>query len=355
LFPASLKEVITAGEQLQTTPALQSFFESLPHCQLVNQYGPSETHVVTAYPLSGSPDKWPPLPPIGSPIANVQVYLLDNHHNRVPVGVPGEICIGGIAPAHGYLNRPELSAERFIANPFDDSSCLYKTGDLARYLPDGNLQYLGRKDSQVKVRGFRVELGEIEAILAQHSAIAQTAVTVKTDKLIAYLVTNTDVTREELRQYLSQQLPNYSIPSQFVFLDSLPLTPSGKIDRQSLPEPQLERPELTTAYTPPSSNLEQQIAEIWQDLLQVDKVGIHDNFFDLGGHSLLIVQLRSRLEEFLNREIPLVTLFQYPTIEALATYLNKQSPNQSHLQQTANRAQKRAQFMAQQRQRRRGN
>jgi acyl carrier protein len=200
-----------------------------------------------------------------------------------------------------------------------------------------------------------VELGEIEAILAQHSAIAQTAVTVKTDKLIAYLVTNTDVTREELRQYLSQQLPNYSIPSQFVFLDSLPLTPSGKIDRQSLPEPQLERPELTTAYTPPSSNLEQQIAEIWQDLLQVDKVGIHDNFFDLGGHSLLIVQLRSRLEEFLKREIPLVTLFQYPTIEALATYLNKQSPNQSHLQQTANRAQKRAQFMAQQRQRRRGN
>jgi len=355
--PSSLQEVISAGEQLQITPAIRSFFQNLSHCQLLNQYGPSETHVVTAYLLSGNPDNWPPLPPIGRPVGNVQVYLLDNHHNRVPVGVAGEICIGGIAPANGYLNRPELTAERFINNPFDDSSRLYKTGDLARYLPDGNLQYLGRKDSQVKVRGFRIELGEVEAILAQHSAIAQTATTVKTDesgnsRLIAYIVTTSEVTREELKQFLSEKLPNYSIPSGFVFLDSLPLTPSGKVDRRSLPEPQLERPDLTTAYTPPSSTLEQQIAEIWQDLLQVDKVGIHDNFFDLGGHSLLIVQVRSRLEGLLNREISLVTLFQYPTIEALATYFNQQSPNRSHLQETANRAQKRAQLMAKQRQRR---
>ncbi|NBD32904.1 MAG: AMP-binding protein, partial [Cyanobacteria bacterium] len=270
------------------------------------------------------------------------------------------LYIGGIAPANGYLNRPELTAERFITNPFDQTSRLYKTGDLARYLPDGNLQYLGRKDNQVKVRGFRIELGEIEAILAQHSAIIEAAVTVKsndsgTSRLFAYIVPKTDVTNEELKQFLSQKLPNYSIPSGFIVLDSLPLTPSGKVDRRSLPEPQIARSELTTnyTYTPPSSNLEQQIAEIWQDLLQVDKVGIHDNFFDLGGHSLLIVQVRSRLETLLNREIPLVTLFQYPTIQALATYLNQQSPNSSHLQETANRAQKRSQLMGQQRQRRR--
>ncbi|NBD18407.1 MAG: amino acid adenylation domain-containing protein [Cyanobacteria bacterium] len=357
--PTSLKEVITAGEQLQITPAIRSFFENLPHCQLINQYGPSETHVVTAYPLPKSPETWSPLPPIGRPVGNVQVYLLDENQNRVPLGVTGELYIGGIAPANGYLNRPELTAERFITNPFDHTSRLYKTGDLARYLPDGNLQYLGRKDNQVKVRGFRIELGEIEAILAQHSAITEVAVTVKsndsgTSRLFAYIVPKTDVTNEELKQFLSQKLFNYSIPSGFVVLDSLPLTPSGKVDRRSLPEPQLERPELATTFTPPSSSLEQQIADIWQYLLQVDKVGIHDNFFDLGGHSLLIVQVRSRLEVLLNREIPLVTLFQYPTIQALVTYLNQQSPHPSHLQATANRAQKRSQLMGQQRQRRRG-
>jgi non-ribosomal peptide synthetase component F len=332
------------------------------------------------------------------------VYLLDNHQNQVPVGVPGEIVIGGAAPAKGYLDRPELTAERFIlpflkskvtvdlpsaplnkgippnrpsqggnpwrnccvalvdrnsiTNPFDDSSRLYKTGDLARYLPDGNLQYLGRKDNQVKVRGFRIELGEVEAILAQHNAVKQTAVTIKTDhsgnsRLIAYLVTDTAVTREELKQFLSEKLPNYSIPSAYIFLDTLPLTPSGKVDRRSLPEPQIARSQLSKAYTPPTSTLEQQIADIWQHLLQVDKVGIHDNFFDLGGHSLLIVQARSRLETLLNRQIPLVTLFQYPTIETLATYLNQESSTSSHLQATANRAQKRADLMAKQRQRRR--
>ncbi|PNW59511.1 UNVERIFIED_CONTAM: hypothetical protein BEN50_05240 [Euhalothece sp. KZN 001] len=366
--PTSLKEVITAGEQLQITPAIRSLFQNLPHCKLVNQYGPSETHVVTAYPLSGSPENWSLSPPIGHPIANVQVYLLDNHQNQVPVGVPGEIVIGGAAPAKGYLDRPELTAERFITNPFSPPSVpptggdvrggLYKTGDLARYLPDGNLQYLGRKDNQVKVRGFRIELGEVEAILAQHSAVKQTAVTVKTDhsgnsRLIAYLVTDTAVTREELKQFLGEQLPNYSIPSAYMFLDTLPLTPSGKLDRRSLPEPQIARSELSKAYTPPTSTLEQQIADIWQNLLQVDKVGIHDNFFDLGGHSLLIVQARSRLETLLNRQIPLVTLFQYPTIETLAAYLNQESSTPSHLQATANRAQKRADLMAKQRQRRR--
>ena len=363
--PSSLQEVITAGEALQITPAIRSFFQNLPHCQLVNQYGPSETHVVTAYPLSGSPENWSPLPPIGRPVGNVQVYLLDDHYNRVPVGVTGELYIGGIAPANGYLNRPELTAERFITNPFspptggDVRGGLYKTGDLARYLPDGNLQYLGRKDNQVKVRGFRIELGEIEAILAQHSAVTQAAVTVKTDesgnsRLIAYLVTESEVSSEEFKQFLGEQLPNYSIPSAYVVLDVLPLTPSGKLDRRSLPEPQIARSELATAYTPPSSNLEQQIAAIWQNLLQVDQVGIHDNFFDLGGHSLLLVQLRSRLEALLNRYIPLVTLFQYPTINALATYLQQRSPNPSHLQETVDRAQKRTQLMNQQRQRRRG-
>ncbi|MFW6295863.1 MAG: non-ribosomal peptide synthetase [Halothece sp.] len=353
IVPPSLKEVITAGEQLQITPAIRSFFQNLPHCRLINQYGPSETHVVTAYPLPENPENWSSLPPIGRPIANVQTYVLDETQNPVPVGITGELYIGGIAIAKGYLDRADLTAERFV-------SSLYKTGDLVRYLPDGNLQYIGRKDNQVKVRGFRIELGEVEAILAQHPTVKETAVTVKTDevgnvRLVAYLVTDSEITREELQQFLRQSLPSYSIPSQFVFLETLPLTPSGKVDRRSLPEVTIARSQLATNYTPPNSNLEQQIAEIWQKILDVETVGIDDNFFDLGGHSLLIVQVRSQLETLLKREIPLVTLFQYPTIRSLANYLNDSKRDRAHLQATVNRAQKRAQMRSQQQQRRPNN
>ena len=353
IIPHSLQEAITAGEQLQITPAIRSLFQKLPHCRLINQYGPSETHVVTAYPLPENPENWSSLPPIGRPIANVETYVLDENQNSVPVGVTGELYIGGIALAKGYLDRADLTAERFV-------SSLYKTGDLVRYLPDGNLQYLGRKDNQVKVRGFRIELGEVEAILIQHPTVRETAVTVKTDdagnnRLVAYLVTDSAITREELQQFLRQSLPSYSIPSQFVFLETLPLTPSGKVDRRSLPEVTIARSQLANSYTPPNSNLEQQIVAIWQDVLSLETVGIDDNFFDLGGHSLLIVQVRTRLETLLNREIPLVTLFQYPTIRSLANYLNESDRDQSHLQATVNRAQKRAQMRSQQQQRRRNN
>lgn len=353
IIPHSLQEVITAGEQLQITPAIQSLFQQLPHCRLINQYGPSETHVVTAYPLPENPENWSSLPPIGRPIANVQTYVLDDNQNPLPVGVTGELYIGGTALAKGYLNRDDLTAERFV-------SSLYKTGDLVRYLPDGNLQYLGRKDNQVKVRGFRIELGEIEAILAQHPAVRETAVTVKFDeseisRLVAYLVTDSEITREELQQFLGQSLPSYSIPSQFIFLETLPLTPSGKVDRRSLPDVTIARSQLATTYTPPNSNLEQQIAKIWQDVLNLETVGIDDNFFDLGGHSLLIVQVRTQLETQLNQEISLVTLFQYPTIRSLANYLNDSNRDRSHLQATVNRAQKRAQMRSNQRQQRRHN
>lgn len=250
IIPVALREVITAGEQLQVSRSIAQWFERLPDCTLQNQYGPSESHVVTAFTLTGNPKDWPALPPIGRPIANAQIYLLDSHLQSVPLGMPGELCIGGVSLAQGYLNRPDLTAQKFITNPFakdiegsdltaEFPSKLYKTGDLARYLPDGNIEYLGRLDSQVKIRGYRIELGEIEAVLSQHYAVRGAAVTVREDvpghkRLVAYLVANSHSTIvSELRNFLQGKLPDYMIPATFVCLDVLPLTPSGKVDRRA--------------------------------------------------------------------------------------------------------------------------
>ncbi|MEA5549509.1 amino acid adenylation domain-containing protein [Anabaena cylindrica UHCC 0172] len=344
----SLQEVTTTGEQLQITPAIAKLFKSLPQCSFHNHYGPSETHVVTALTLGQDPDFWPTYPSIGRPIANTQIYLLDSELQPVPIGVPGELYIGGDSLARGYLNRPDLTAERFITKKAEgrrqeaggkelevsvgiDNLRIYKTGDLACYLPDGNIEYLGRIDQQVKIRGFRVELGEIESTLLQHCDVRETAVIAREDVpgnryLVAYVVSNLGVESQSqisanLRNYLKQKLPDYMIPSYFVGLDALPLTPNGKIDRRGLPAPDLSKRNLEADFILPRTAVEEAIAKIWTEVLKLEQISVHDNFFEIGGHSLLATQVISRVRDSYKLDLPLRRLFDAPTVASLAESL----------------------------------
>ncbi|MXV13445.1 amino acid adenylation domain-containing protein, partial [Xanthomonas sp. LMG 8992] len=322
----ALCEVVTAGEQLFANPAIRAFFHANPGCRLHNHYGPTETHVVTALTLVGEPAKWPALPPIGKPIANVRIYLLDAHGAPVPIGVTGELHIGGDALARGYLHRPALTAERFLADPFVDKphARMYRTGDLGRWRADGTIEYLGRNDFQVKVRGFRVELGEIEARLAACTGVRDAAVLAREDatgdkRLVAYVVpeASTAPSASALREALSHALPEYMVPSAFVMLESLPLTPNGKLDRRALPAPD-QKAVVSRAYAAPQGGLEQAIATLWEELLCLERVGRQDHFFELGGHSLLAVRLVTRLRATLGVELPLREVFAHPVLAPLA-------------------------------------
>jgi amino acid adenylation domain-containing protein len=331
----TLRDVITAGEQLKTTPTLRRFFAAHPHCALLNHYGPTESHVVTAFRLTGTPDQWPPLPPIGRPITGATIRLLDRHLQPVPIGVPGELCVGGVSLARGYLNRPELTIERFVPDPFagEPGARLYRTGDLARYLPDGNLQYLGRIDHQVKVRGYRIEPGEVEAALRDHPAVREALVTARDDdrggRLVAYLRTDEPAPgAAELHDLLLGTLPAYMVPSAFVTLDAFPLTPNGKLDRRALPAPD-DSARVTAEYVPPSTDIERSLAEVWAELLKVHRVGLHDNFFALGGHSLLAVRLISRIRDRLGIEVALSTIFDSPTVAGLAEAVERADGHES--------------------------
>ncbi len=330
-----LSEIYTAGEQLQGTPVLRSLLEAHPSARLINQYGPVETHVVTEHRLAANPSCWSRLPPIGRPIANTRVYLLDGDGAPVPFGAVGELYIGGAGVARGYLNRPELTAERFLADPFstEPGARTYRTGDLARYLPDGNLAFLGRNDDQVKIRGFRIEPGEIAARLAEHPWVREAAVVAHQDgtgepRLVAYLVAAAEHAAEAdgadlagtLRAHLSARLPDYMVPSAFVPLAALPLTPNGKLDRKALPAP-ADEAYARAAYEPPQGEIETALAELWAELLGVERVGRHDHFFALGGHSLVAVRLLSRLAQALGIELPLRTLFAKPVLADLAASL----------------------------------
>jgi acyl carrier protein len=275
-----------------------------------NLYGPTEcTVAATVARIEVARTQ----PTIGRPIANTQIYLVDPQLNPVPVGVHGELCIGGLGLARGYLRRPALTAERFIPNPFshEPGARLYRTGDRARYLPDGTIEFLGRLDHQVKIRGFRVELGEIETILSHHPDVRDAVALVREEvpdqrRLVAYVVLDrveTTPTTSELRRFLKQRLPDHMVPSAFVFLEALPRTSSGKVDRSALPAPDTARPDLEETFVVPRSAVECHLASAWQDLLGVDRVGVYDNFFDLGGHSLLSMQVIARLEKELGVRI----------------------------------------------------
>ncbi|MFO1432623.1 MAG: amino acid adenylation domain-containing protein [Candidatus Competibacteraceae bacterium] len=318
----SLRRVICSGEALSAELQCR-FFAKLP-AELHNLYGPTETAVDVTY-WACQPDSPLVFVPIGRPVANTQIYILDQGLQPTPIGVPGELHIGGVQAGGGYHNRPALTQKRFIANPFGEGR-LYKTGDLARYLPDGNIEYLGRLDHQVKLRGFRIELGEIGAVLGQHPAVQEAVVVAREGppgdkRLIAYIVASEALETNTLRAYLAEKLPDYMIPSAFVHLDAMPLTLNGKIDRCCLPAPTVCSP-LARAVVMPQTETEHQIATVWQQVLQLEEVGIDDNFFELGGHSLLLIQVHWRLREMFDRELSIVDLFKYPTIHALAGYVS---------------------------------
>lgn len=334
-YPASLRQIMTAGEQLQVTPILVNFFRQLPGCTLQNQYGPTESHVVTSFTLQDTVSSWSPLPPIGRAIANTQIYILDRHLQPLPIGIAGELYIGGVAIARSYINSPELTAEKFIPNPFaNNGSRLYKTGDRARYLADGNIEFLSRIDNQVKVRGFRIELGEIETVLVAHPQVKEAVVIARVDqpgskRLVAYIVPKQHLDTSELLCYLKQKLPEYMLPSAFVkLLDALPLTPSGKIERRALPAPlSRETRNISTDLIPPRTATEEVLTAIWSDVLGLEKVGIHDNFFALGGHSLSAMQVIARLRETFKVELPISCLFDYPTVVELDRQISEYRQN----------------------------
>ncbi|MEM6401890.1 MAG: amino acid adenylation domain-containing protein, partial [Cyanobacteria bacterium P01_D01_bin.116] len=330
-LPESLRLVIIGGEKVLPEPVRcwQEYVVKSGksnNLQLINTYGPTETTVSSMLYKIGSSNSCEDVP-IGRPLAHSQAYILDKNLQQVPIGVPGELYIGGNTLARGYLNRPELTNEKFIQNPFSNSKSqrLYKTGDLVRYLPDGNIIFIGRIDNQVKVRGFRMELGEIETVLNSHPQIQQAIVIVREDipgekSLVAYLVLNQSLTIGKLREFIRKKLPDYMVPNAFITLDTLPLTPNGKIDRKALPAGN-EKITREQEYVAPRSHGEEIIANIFANLLNVQNVGIHDNFFYLGGHSLLATQLISRLREAFSLEIPLRTLFEYPTVAELEAKL----------------------------------
>jgi amino acid adenylation domain-containing protein len=322
----SFREVITTGEQLHITPPVVRLFEALENCTLHNHYGPAETQVVTTFSLPDRPEDWPTHPPIGRPISNTRIYLLDERQRPVPLGVLGELYIGGVSLARGYLERPDLTAERFVPDPFSEQpgARMYRTGDLARYLTDGNIEYLGRIDHQVKIRGYRVEPGETEAVLAKHPAIREAAVVACREEpggmhLVGYVVPEegAKAIADDLRGFLREKLPEYMVPSAFVVLDTLPLNPNGKLDRRALPAPEGGKLSLQKEYVAPRSAAEEVVSRVLAEVLGVERVGMQDDFFKLGGHSLLATQVISRLREAFRVELPLHSLFEASTVEGL--------------------------------------
>ncbi|MEO0405800.1 MAG: amino acid adenylation domain-containing protein, partial [Cyanobacteria bacterium P01_A01_bin.135] len=344
---SSLKRVICSGEALPGYLQTQ-FFKVLPHVALHNLYGPTEAAIdVTAWTCRSEAAA---TVPIGRPISNTQIYLLDAQSRQVPPGIPGELHIGGVGLARGYLNRPDLTAERFIPNPFaalldghsrpvraqgpaplpvrqfstnanGRSPLMYKTGDRARYRPDGAIEFLGRSDRQVKLRGFRIELGEIEAALVQHPQVSQAVVVLRDDPtlLVAYVVLEGDGGETNLAAFLAKTLPHYMVPSAILPLDALPLLPNGKLDRKTLPAPTLAAPQPSRS---PQTPTETRIAAVWQDVLQLEQLGAEDNFFELGGHSLSAMRVNTRLRKAFGLELPLRAIFEAPTVAALAVKID---------------------------------
>ena len=322
-----LKKLLLGGEALP--PSLVRQLRQEFRGEMYNMYGPTETTIwSTTFRITQDSDSMP----IGKPIANTQVYVLDSGLQPVAAGESGDLYIGGDGVVRGYWRRPDLTAERFRSDPFRPGNRMYRTGDIARFLPDGNLDFLGRSDFQVKLRGFRIEIGEIEAALENQAGVGQAVVVasefksrIQTEdkRLVAYVVPRAaKLAVTDLRAAMAAILPDYMVPSHFVFLDSLPLTANGKIDRNALPNPSEVENETGAVLEPPRNDLERIIAEAWKDALGVDRVGLNENFFDLGAHSLMVAEVHIQLQQVLGRELSLVDLFQFPTVSALAKHLN---------------------------------
>jgi amino acid adenylation domain-containing protein len=337
-----LRKCLIGGEALPAS--LAKTLLSVLRGDLHNMYGPTETTIWSATHLVRDVSSSIPL---GRPIANTDIYIMNDELQQKPTGDVGEIVIGGEGVGVGYLNRPDLTAKKFVPDPFHrgKSARLYRTGDLGQYHSDGTIEFLGRADQQVKLHGHRIELGEIESVLQQHPEVLDCVVNVWTvtpedKRLAAYVVCSSASATlgTELRRYSEVKLPHYMIPATFVFLEKIPLTPNGKIDRNALPSPEENRPQLDTMFLPPRTQLEETIAEIWQKVLHVDKVGMNDNFFDLGGNSLLLTEAHAKLCVALNANFPIVRFFDHPTITTLAEFLaDEKKPSSPNVRDRAMR------------------
>ncbi|MEO7768714.1 MAG: amino acid adenylation domain-containing protein, partial [Ferruginibacter sp.] len=327
------QKLVIGGEALHLAMFSHFIVEQL-NINVINEYGPTEATVgcsTYCFNILHDNEKLRNGISIGKPIDNAQMYILDEDSRLLPVGVTGEICVGGNGIARGYLNRPALTAEKFVKDPFSESkeARIYKTGDLGRWLPDGNIEYLGRKDDQVKIRGYRVEPGEIEAVLQQCELVKQAVVLAREDnegnnRLIAYVITEDDFDKEAIIAYLHEKLPEYMVPGLWVSLKSIPLTSNGKVDRKALPDP-VSTDLATNEFVAPRTETEKKLAAVWKELLDIDELGIHDDFFDLGGHSLLAIRLISAIRKQLKVELAINDVFDYPTIALLSAHMQMQS------------------------------
>ncbi|GJD16867.1 hypothetical protein RIVM261_018230 [Rivularia sp. IAM M-261] len=338
-----LKWMMVVGESVSVS-WVNKWLEIYPSIKIVNAYGPTEAaDDITQFIVDKPFPENQRTVPIGKPLANLNLYILDSEMRLLPIGAPGEVCVSGVGVGAGYWKNEEKTNLSFVPNPFTDSrnklpgnrkDLIYKTGDLGRWLPDGNIEFLGRIDHQVKIRGFRVELGEIETFLGQHPNVRENVVVVQQEEvgnaqLVAYVVAKTESIPSigELRSFLKEKLPDHMIPSAFIMLESIPLAPSGKVDRKALPKPDHLRPELENIYVRPRNEVERLIVDIWQKILKVEKVGIQDNFFELGGHSLNVLQVYGKLREVLKADLAMTDLFKYPTISSLSQYLSQTDDN----------------------------
>ncbi|AHD05618.1 putative non-ribosomal peptide ligase domain protein [Paenibacillus larvae subsp. larvae DSM 25430] len=326
----TLRQVFASGEALppQHVARFHRLITPVNQVKLINLYGPTEATVDVSY-FDCQADREYDVIPIGKPISNIQIYMVGNESEQLqPVGVAGELCISGVGLARGYLNRPELTAEKFVDNPFVPGEKMYRTGDLARWLPDGNIEYLGRIDSQVKIRGFRIELEEIESALQGYDKLQKAAVSFREagneKKLVAYITVHEELSVSELRRFLSDILPEYMIPAEFVIVHDIPLNSSGKIDRKRLKDLEGKRLLTQSSYKEPASNTEKVVAEIWKEVLNMDNVGINDNFFDLNGTSLDVMKVASKLKKAFDREFEIVSMFTYPTIASFSKHVIEQ-------------------------------
>jgi natural product biosynthesis luciferase-like monooxygenase protein len=341
---SKLKHMMVGGEAFPNS--LAKNLKSILNGRLTNMYGPTEATIWSTTQDIDNPENIP----IGKPIANTDIYILDENRQPLPIGVPGDLYIGGQGVVRGYLNRPELTEERFVPSPFKQGERIYWTGDLAKYRDDGVIEFLGRVDHQVKIRGYRIELGEIENKLSSHASVLECVLLLREDtpgdqRLVAYIVAaGSPPEAKDIREHLRKDLPEYMVPNDVVVLDSMPLTPNGKLDRKQLPLPQGVGQPSAAVYEAPKDELQQIIVNVWQETLNIDKVGVKDNFFDLGGHSLLIIRVHQQLKKQLETPISLTDLYRFPTITSLTDFLNSDQENET-LKKSSDRASRRRERM----------
>jgi surfactin family lipopeptide synthetase A len=332
----SLRYVIFGGEALDPVQ-LTHWHAAYPGVALVNMYGITETTVHVTFKALTSDDVGSNVSNVGKPIPTTTTYVMDSAQSLLPVGVVGELHVGGDGVARGYLHRPDLTADRLVPHAFGEGARIYKSGDLGRYLANGDIEYRGRIDHQVKIRGFRIEPGEVESAICSHSGVRESIVVARDDtsggkRLVAYLVPEDGAAPSipELRNYLRAKLPDHMVPSVLVTLDRLPLTANGKVDRRALPDPGGARAQVEAPYVAAETDAEKKIAAIWQEALGVDKVGIDDNFFDAGGHSLLMINVQWKLKAAFEREVALVDMFEHPTVRSLAAHLGRKDEGKGY-------------------------